>query len=135
MLKKLLFISLFISTLYSQNISWHFNYDKALIQAHEENKNLFVLLVNDNQESKKLIAALYKEESIIKSLHKEYLSILINVNYKTTYPIELYYTTQFPTMFIANAKLELMLSDPMYNIKKLEEVLKRLFEEKNNLQD
>ena len=96
------------------------------MQAHKENKNLFVLLVNDNQKSKHIFSKLYKEKALMKRLNQEYISILVNVNYKTTYPIELYYTTQFPTMFIANAKLELMLSDPMYDINMLKKELKRL---------
>lgn len=126
MLKKLLLLSLFISSVYSQNILWHANYDKALIKAHKENKNLFVFLVNANKASKNVLAQLYKEKTLIKKLNQEYISILINVNYKTTYPIELYYTTSFPTMFIANAKVELMLADPVYTIPALKKTLQQL---------
>ena len=126
MLKKLLLLCLFISSLFSQNILWHSNYDKALIKAHKENKNLFVFLVNGNQASKNILTQLYKEKSLIEKLNQEYISILVNVNYKTTYPIELYYTTSFPTMFLANAKLELMLADPIFTLPTLKQTLKVL---------
>ncbi|PLY09507.1 MAG: hypothetical protein C0626_11085 [Arcobacter sp.] len=122
MIKNLLLISLFISNLYSQNISWYSNYDKALILAQNEKKNLFVLLVDEKEESKKLLANLYKKKEFVNLLNKRFISILININYKISYPIELYYTTRFPTIFIVDSKLELVLKEPIYNINSLEEL-------------
>jgi len=122
MIKNLLLISLFISNLYSQNISWYSNYDKALILAQNEKKNLFVLLVDEKEESKKLLANLYKKKEFVNLLNKRFIPILININYKTSYPIELYYTTRFPTIFIVDSKLELVLKEPIYNINSLEKL-------------
>ncbi|WP_419763901.1 MAG: hypothetical protein ACNI28_08880 [Arcobacter sp.] len=122
MLKNLLPIFLFISTLYSQNISWHSNYDKALIKAQNENKNLFILLVDTKEKSKKLLAKLQSKKEIVDLLNKRFIPILININYKTSYPIELYYTTKFPTIFIVDSKLELTLEEPIYDIDSLEEL-------------
>lgn len=122
MIKKLLLISLFISNLYSQNISWYSNYDKALVLAQKEKKNLFVLLVDEKEESKKLLANLYKKKEFVDLLNKRFIPILININYKTSYPIELYYSTKFPTIFIVDSKLELMLKEPIYDIDSLEEL-------------
>lgn len=123
MFKIFLFLYFFISTVYAQNLSWYFKYDEALITAQNENKELFILLVDNNQNSKNLLNALNEDKKLIKSLNKRFINVLINVNYKTTYPIELYYTTKFPTIFIANAKLELVLNEPIYDIEVLKEKL------------
>ena len=123
MFKIFLFLYFFISTVYAQNLSWYFKYDEALITAQNENKELFILLVDNNQNSKNLLNALNEDKKLIKSLNKRFINVLINVNYKTTYPIELYYTTKFPTIFIANAKLELVLNEPIYDIEVLKVIL------------
>jgi len=122
MSKNLLLIFFFISNLYSQNISWYSNYDKALILAQNEKKNLFVLLVDTKEESKRLLTNLYKKKEFINLLNKRFVSILINIEYKTSYPIELYYTTKFPTIFIVDSKLEIILEKPIYDINFLEKL-------------
>jgi hypothetical protein len=127
MFKLLLLLILLISNLYSNNISWYGKYDKALQASHEQSKNMMILIISSKEKSSlKIIEKLFMNNKYIEHLNKNYINILINVDYKTSYPIELFYTTNFPSLFFASYTDESFLVDPIYDLNKKEQILEIL---------
>lgn len=123
MMKIILILILLIFSLNAKSISWYGSYDKALETAHKEKKNMMILIINSKEkESMNIIKKLFMNKKYIEFLNKHYINILINVDYKTSYPIELFYTTKFPSLFFASYKDESFLIDPIYGLKDEEEI-------------
>ena len=125
---KLFFISiLFIFSLQADSISWQGKYDKALEASHHQKKDMMILLVSSkHKESLNVLKKLFMNKEYVEYLNKKYINILINVDYKTSYPIELFYTTTFPSLFFASHKDESFLIDPIYGLDKEEEIVEIL---------
>lgn len=127
MLRILLIIILFVLNLHSENISWYGSYDKALAEAQAEKKDMMILLVsNRDKSSHKLLKELFINQEYIEYINKTFITILINVEYKSSYPIELFYTTTFPSLFFASYKDESFLTHPLYGLEKKSDFLKVL---------
>ena len=128
-MKKILFIILVLkSFLFANNISWYASYDKALEQAHKEKKNLMILITsNKNKNSNKILSKYFLSQDYIDYINKNFISVLVTVEYKTSYPIELFYTTQFPSLFFASYKDESFLTHPIYEFKSKKDFKKVLY--------
>lgn len=122
---KIIFISIIFSFfLQAESISWYGTYDKALEASHRQNKDMMILIVSSEQkESMSVLKQLFTNKEYINYLNKNYISVLINVEYKSSYPIELFYTTSFPSLFFASYKDESFLTDPVYSLSREEEVI------------
>lgn len=125
---KIFFISMFlIFSLHANSISWYGKYDKALEASHTQKKDMMILLVSSKQKaSLSILKKLFMNKEYIEYLNKTYINILINVDYKTSYPIELFYTTKFPSLFFASHKDESFLIDPIYGLDKETEIIEVL---------
>lgn len=128
MYKILLILILLFTNLFSENISWYSSYDKAFHIAQKEKKNmmLFIASTKDNN-SNEILKKYFINQHYIEYLNKNFVSVLINVEYKSSYPIELFYTTSFPSIFFASYKDESFLTDPIYNFKAKEEFIDMLY--------
>lgn len=114
-MKIVIFLFLAIA-LNAKQISWQGDYNKALNIAKKEHKKLLVLIVKKEPLSTKVIKKLNK----IDKIENRYIAFL--GLFDTNYPIELYYTTQFPTLFLVDSKDETFISKPIYG----ENILKQL---------
>jgi len=127
-MKKILLLILFLSSCFSQNISWQSSYEKALIQAAKEKKNLMIFIASKkSKKSNKILKEYFLNQDYIEYINKHFISILVTVEYKTSYPIELFYTTQFPSLFFASYKDESFLTHPIYEFKSIEDFKKILY--------
>ena len=124
MYKILLILILLLSNLFSNNISWYHSYDKALEIAQKEKKNmmLFIASTKDNN-SNEILKKYFLNQDYIEYINKNFISVLITVEHKTSYPIELFYTTNFPSIFFASYKDESFLTHPIYDFKSKEEFI------------
>lgn len=128
MYKILLLLILLLSSLHSQNIKWHSSYAKALKIAHKEKKNLMIFIASSKTKKSNIILQKYfKNEKYIKFLNENFINVLITVEYKTSYPIELFYTTEFPSIFFASHKDESFLTHPIYGLKNQKDFLNTLY--------
>lgn len=128
MKKTLLLIILFITSTYANNISWYASYDKALEQAHKQKKNLLIFIAsNKTKKSNKILSKYFLNQNYIDYINKRFICVLITVEYKTSYPIELFYTTQFPSVFFASYKDEAFLTKPIYVFRSEEDFKKVLY--------
>jgi len=127
MYKILLLLTLLFSHLYSNNISWYSSYDKALQVAKKEKKNMIIFIASSqDKKSNRVLRKFFLNQPFIKQLNENFISVLVNVKYKTSYPIELFYTTKFPSIFFASYKDESFLTHPIYGFEGKEDFIKFL---------
>ncbi len=108
---KRIAILLLTILLYSHKLSWHGNYEKALALAKKEHKKLLVLIVKRDTPYAKVIKSINR----VKGVSEHYIPFI--GFFDTNYPIELYYTTKFPTLFFVDPKNETFIREPLYGKK------------------
>lgn len=107
----LLLASFFI--LEANNIWWRSNFDEAHHQAVKNSKKLMVLLLGNNSKvNKEILIESFMNNDYIDRINEEYISVIVTKDQKTSYPIELLYTTDYPSVFFLN-NLEIYLCEPL----------------------
>jgi len=112
--------------LYSQDISenrsivsWQADYDKALQKAKRVQKPLMIFLIHleepDLTQSRKILKTYFMNRSYIFAINHKVVPVLITYGQKNSYPVELYYTTHFPVLFLVDSQKELFLQPPLYD--------------------
>jgi hypothetical protein len=115
---KILILILIITNLFSNSISWYSSYDKALEIAHKEKKNIMLFISsNKDSNSNEILKKYFINQDYIDYLNKNFINVLISVEHKTSYPIELFYTTSFPSIFFVAFQDESFLTHPIYHFK------------------
>ena len=125
-MKQILVIFFITSITFADNVRWQGDYDKALQQAKEEKKVLMVLLVKDDcQECRDMIKDIFMDKPYIEKLNKNTVAVIINIDNKYSFPIEMYWSNRYPTLFFVNSSNEIFIDKPLYNItqKKIETIL------------
>jgi len=130
MKKILIILSLVNFILYAQHIHWLGDYDKALKIAKNEHKVLMVFLVKRECKScTNIIKEVFMDKPYIQTLNKKVVPVIITYEGKQSYPIEMYYSTIFPTLFFIKSSNEHFLEEPLYgqfiNKKAIKDFLKR----------
>jgi hypothetical protein len=115
---KQIFIILFsISVVYANHVKWQGDYDKALKEAREENKVLMVLLIkNDCQKCKNLLKDVFTDKAYIDGLNHNVISVIVNIDNKDSFPIEMYWANEYPTLFFVDSQSEIFIHKPFDNI-------------------
>ena len=115
-MRTLLFFLLFLSYIDANHISWLGDYDKALQKANQERKPLMVLLVKKEcNRCNEVIIKNFMNHDYIDRLNKKFVSVIITYEGKLSYPIELFYSTSFPTLFFVDSQNEHFLREPIYD--------------------
>ena len=127
-MKKLLFVlCLFVSLTFANHVSWQGNYDKALEEARDNDKILMVLLIkNDSIPCKKLVKDIFTNQPYIVKLNQNIVSVIVNKDNSYSYPIEMYWSNEYPTLFFVNSDNETFLHEPLYGGVTTEEIKKVL---------
>lgn len=128
MYKIILILILLLSNLFSNNkqnnISWYSSYDKALEIAQKEKKSMMLFIASTkDKNSNKILKKYFQNQDYINYLNTNFINVLITVEYKTSYPIELFYTTSFPSIFFISYEDESFLTHPLYDFKSKEEFI------------
>ena len=120
MLKQLLkylllwLLPLFVSADY---VHWLGNYNTALQKAHQEHKPLLVLVVKKNSPlSSKIIKNVFMNQKYVEYINENMMPVIVTYEGRLSYPIEMYYTTIFPTLFFVDSQRELFLREPLYGM-------------------
>lgn len=105
---------LFVS-LYADHTRWLGSYDRALEQAKQEHKPLMVLLVKGKCSlCNQIIRENFMNQPYVETLNEQYISVIVTYEGRANYPIEMYYSTEFPTLFFVDSNTEHFLSKPLY---------------------
>ncbi len=115
MIKILFILSLFNIPMNADHIHWLGNYDKALQKAQKEHKPLMVLLVKKECTScNDVIKKSFMGQEYVKHLNQKFVSVIVTYEGRESYPIEMFYSTSFPTLFFVSSETEQFLSEPFY---------------------
>jgi len=126
-MKKILVVALFSIYLAANHVNWMGNYNKALIKANKESKPMLVLLIkNNSQECKDVVKNIFTNKKYIDKINNKYISVIINYDTQD-YPIELFYSTIFPTLFFVDSKTETFIKEPLYSKNIVEQIVSKLF--------
>ncbi len=126
-MKTITLVVLLINTIYANFFHWQSNYNKALQSAKDSNKTLLILVIKkDDNKTQSIIKEAFFNKTYIEHLNKNYIGIIAQYEGKESYPIEIYYTTKFPTLFFVNIKKETFFHKPLYGKEIKSENLKLL---------
>ena len=114
--RGVIFLLLFYPLLLSANyVHWQGDYNKALQQAHRENKPLLVLVIKrDVPLCGEIIKKVFMNQPYVKQINRDMIAVIVTYEWRVSYPIELFYTTSFPSLFLVNSTDETFLSSPLY---------------------
>ncbi|MBA1421343.1 MAG: thioredoxin family protein [Epsilonproteobacteria bacterium] len=114
-LKYFLLLWLLPLWLLSNHVHWMGDYDNALQLAHKEEKPLVVLVVKkDSKICNKILHQQFMNQPYIGAINDKMIAVMVTYEGKLSYPIEMYYTTVFPTLFFVDTKSETFMKEPLY---------------------
>ena len=113
-------------------VKWMGNYDAAHQKALKEQKPLLVLLVKKNApNTSKQIHDIFMDRPYVGKINTGTVPVIVTYEGELSYPIEMYYTTVFPTLFFVDSSRELFLHDPLcgneINVNNVKKVFVELF--------
>ena len=108
-----LLISLLLTVIQANHVNWQGNFDKAHQQALKENKKLMVLLIKkDCAPCKETVKDTFINQQYIDKINNDFVSVIITKDQKSSYPIEMLYTLEYPSLFILDNR-ELFVCEPI----------------------
>ncbi len=112
-MRSFLLLCLVLSTLEANHISWSPNFDKAHKEALKQEKKLMVLLIEENSKAcQEALKTTFMNQPYIDEINREFISIIVSKNQKSSYPIEMLYTFTYPTLFFLD-NTELFVCEPI----------------------
>lgn len=131
MLKQLLKVVLLLIILpliaSADHVHWLGDYNTALQKAHQEHKPLLVLVVKKNSPlSSKIIKNVFMNQKYIEYINENMIPVIVTYEGRLSYPIEMYYTTIFPTLFFVDSSKETFLREPLYGERITKEAIQKL---------
>ncbi len=112
---KLLFIfCALIVTLHADHVRWQGNFEKARQEALKENKAMMVFLITPEcSMCMKMLRTTFMDQKYIAYINTHYVSVLVQKDQKMSYPIELLYTLEYPTLFFLDTN-EIYTKKPLF---------------------
>ncbi len=109
---KILVIFLLALSLDASSIGWRGDFEKALLEAKSSSKDILLLLLKKDS-SKEMFHTIFQNEKISKKINSRYIPVIAYFEDKNSYPIELFYTQDFPALFFVSSQDESFLKKPM----------------------
>jgi len=111
----IIFWLLFPFILCANHVHWLGDYDTALQKAHKEHKPLLVLVVKkESSRSNKIIKDQFMNHAYVDAINQKMVPVIVMYEGRVNYPIEMYYTRVFPTLFFVDTKTETFMGEPLY---------------------
>ena len=81
-------------------VNWLGDYDTAHRKARKEHKPLLVLVVKKHSpESNYIIRTVFMDRKYVEIINEKTVPAIVTYEGRASYPVEMYYTTTFPTLF------------------------------------
>ena len=113
MLRVIAVTAVLTTILLAAPFSWRGDYDTAHREAIRTGKCLAVLVTdNHNTITRDLLARFTTESAATEKLRQSCIGVIVTKDV-SHYPIEMYYTTRFPTLFLVDTR-EIFLCEPLY---------------------
>lgn len=75
---------------------------------------MVVLRKRDCEDCQKMFVKTFKNQSYIKQINESFICIVVSYEEKNNYPIEMFYTLDFPALFFVNNKDESFITKPVF---------------------
>ena len=125
LLKFILLWQLFPLFIVANHVQWLGDYDTALQLAHKEHKPLLVLVVKHKDPlSNTIIKNQFMNHEYVDKINEQMVAVIVTYEGRSSYPIEMYYTRVFPTLFFVDTKTETFMGEPLYGEGITEEALR-----------
>ena len=112
----------------ADHVHWLGNYNKALQKSHREHKPLLVLVVEqDSLLAKKIIKNVFMNQKYVAQINQNMIPVIVTYEGRLSYPIEMYYTRVFPTLFFVDSRNETFLREPLYGEEIKKEAIEKMF--------
>jgi hypothetical protein len=109
-------------------LNWLGNYDDAHQKALKENKPLLVLVVKKNDPlSSKIIKNSFMNMKYVDVINNTMVPVIVTYEGMLSYPVEMYYTTEFPALFFVDSSIETFLREPLYGEEITKEAVEKMF--------
>jgi hypothetical protein len=109
-------------------LNWLGNYDDAHQKALKENKPLLVLVVKKNDPlSSKIIKNSFMNMKYVDVINNTMIPVIVRYEGMLSYPVEMYYTTEFPALFFVDSSTETFLREPLYGEEITKEAVEKMF--------
>ena len=96
-------------------VNWLGNYDLAHQKALQEQKPLLVLLIKKRDPlSSHIIKNSFMNNKYVDLINEKMVPVIVTYEGTLSYPIEMYYSTKFPTLFFVDSSREVFLKPPLY---------------------
>jgi len=96
-------------------VNWLGDYNMAYKKALQEKKPLLLLVVKQGTSlSSKIIHTAFMNKPYVDRINCEMVPVIVTYEGALSYPIEIYYTTVFPTLFFVDSSREVSLAEPVY---------------------
>ena len=125
---KFMLLWLFPLIVSANFVNWLGNYDVAHQKALTEHKPLLVLVVKKNDSlSYRIIKNSFMDQDYVDDINSKMVPVIVTYDGALSYPIEMYYTTIFPTLFFVDSSKETFLREPLYGEEIGKEVIEKMF--------
>ena len=115
MLRQLGLLWLLTLFTYANHVHWLGDYDTALQLAHKESKPLLVLVIKHKDSlSHTIIKKHFMNHDYVDKINQKMIAVIVTYEGRSSYPIEMYYTCVFPTLFFVDTKTETFMREPLY---------------------
>ncbi len=104
-MKRYLLFLLLPYVLLAEHVMWQSDYEKARVQALQENKGIMVFLIEKEcLQCTKMLQTTFINQAYIAKINEVYVPVLITKDQQSSYPIEMLYTVEYPTTFFLTSR-------------------------------
>lgn len=126
-MRVLLVLFLMASALFSEHIRWQNNFDAALFKAKKEKKQILLLVLKKEcTECKKVFVEVFNDKEVQEKVNRKYIAVVAFFEHENSYPVELFYTQSFPTLFFVSSRDESYLQKPLRGYFTKDDILESL---------
>jgi len=103
-MRPALLLLLLVLMLQADHVRWQGDYEKARLQAQQEQKELLVMLMEPACSAcTKMLRTTFMDQNYISYINENYVAVLITKAQTQSYPIELLYTLEYPALFFLDS--------------------------------
>ena len=104
MTRYLLFL-LLPYVLLAEHVMWQSDYEKARVQALQEGKGIMVFLIEKEcPKCTEMLQTTFMNQDYVVKINEAYVAVLIIKDQKSSYPIEMLYTLEYPSTFFLTSR-------------------------------
>ena len=91
--------------LLAEHVIWQSDYEKARVKALQEGKGIMIFLIKKEcPKCTEMLQTTFMNQDYIVKINEAYVAVLIIKDQKSSYPIEMLYTLEYPSTFFLTSR-------------------------------